>query len=185
MSKSQKFVVVTGNKNKLKEFNKILGTNYKLSKIEIPEIQSLDLDEVISQKAKAAYAKIKKPVIVDDVSLNIKELKGLPGTFVKFFIHTIGTEGTVKLLKNKKRKAIVTGAIAIYDGKKIKIFKDRTFGTLIKKDKGKNGFGFDTVFVPDGYKQTYAQMSPDLKNKVSHRAKALKKLKIYLNKIDN
>lgn len=174
-------VVVTSNKNKLAEINQILGTNHKVSKINIPEIQSLDIDEVITEKAKAAYKIIKKPVLVEDVSFEIKELKGLPGPFVKFFLHTLGTEGTARLVPKTKSHTTTTAAVAMYDGKTIKIFKGQIEGTLSRKDKGLSGFGFDKVFIPKGYSKTYAQMSPALKNKISHRAKALKQLKQYLD----
>jgi len=173
-------VVVTSNINKLKEINEILGTNHKVSNIDVPEIQSLDLDEVITEKAKAAFSKINKPVLVTDVSLEIEALGGLPGPFVKFFLHTLGAEGTAKLLKGKSTKTKVTDAIAIYDGKELKIFKGTVSGILTEKAKGTEGFGFDVVFVPDGYKKTYAQLTHEEKNKISHRAKALKKLKKYI-----
>lgn len=173
-------VVITSNENKLAEINAILGTKHKVSTIDIPEIQSLDLDEVITAKAKAAYERIKKPVLVTDVSLEIKALNGLPGTFVKFFLKTLGTEKTVDLIKGKNTDTTATDAIAVFDGKELKIFKGVMNGTLSKKDKGKNGFGFDKVFIPKGYTKTFAQMPTELKNKISHRAKALKKLKVYL-----
>src|SRR3990172_13277590 len=67
-------VVVTTNKDKLTEINDILGTNHKVSAIDIPEIQSLDLDEVITHKAKEAYKKIKKPILVEDVSFEVGAL---------------------------------------------------------------------------------------------------------------
>lgn len=171
--------VVTTSKDKLAEINKILGTNHKVSKIEIPEIQSLDLDEVITQKAKAAYQILKKPVLVEDISFEINALKGLPGTFIKFFLKTLGTEKTVALVRGTKTNTKVTASVAIYDGKKLKIFKGTVLGTLSKKDKGANGFGFDKVFIPNGHTMTYAQMPTTLKNKISHRAKALKKVKAY------
>ena len=69
-------VVVTTSKNKLSEINEILRTSHKVSTINIPEIQSLDLNEVITHKAKEAYNKIKKPVLVEDISFEIKALKG-------------------------------------------------------------------------------------------------------------
>ncbi len=172
--------VVTTSRDKLVEINKILGTSQTVSKIEIPEIQSLNLDEVITEKAKAAYKIFKKPVLVEDVSLEIKALKGLPGTFVKFFIATLGTEGTVALVKNKKTDTKVTASAAIYDGKELFIFKGTVYGTLSPKNRGSHGFGFDKVFVPKGYSKTYAQMPDKIKNKISHRAKALKKVKKYL-----
>lgn len=172
-------VVVTSNKGKIAEINAILGTNHKISTIDVPEIQSLDLDEVITAKAKSAYEKIKKPVLVTDVSLEIEGLNGLPGPFVKFFLKTLGEEKTVKLVKGSK-KTKVTDAVAIYDGKTLKIFKGVVWGKVIPKSKGTNGFGFDFVFIPDGYHKTYSQMPTALKNKISHRAKALEKLKAYL-----
>ena len=173
-------VVVTTNPNKLAEINSILGTNHQVSKIDIPEIQSLDLDEVISHKAKAAYEKIRKPVMVEDVSLEIKSLNGLPGTFVKFFLNTLGTEGTVKLVSSQPTDTKVTAAVATYDGKNLKIFKGIVYGTLSPKDRGTGGFGFDKVFIPKGYDKTYAEMPQELKNRISHRAKALRKLRKFL-----
>lgn len=174
------FVLVTTNKNKLEEINEILGSNHKLSKIEISEIQSLNIDQVITEKAKAAYEKIKKPIIVEDISLEIQSLNGLPGPFVKFFLQALGTEGTVKLIGNKSTKTRVIASLALYNGTTLKIFKGIVWGTLSKKNRGENGFGFDKVFIPKGYKQTYAEMDSKLKNKISHRAKALEKIKAYL-----
>lgn len=185
MSKKTKlgsFVVVSSNQDKIDEINAILGTNHKISSLDIPEIQSLNLEEVITAKAKAAYEKIKKPVLVTDVSLEIEGMKGLPGPFVKFFLHILGTEGTVELLKGKSKKVKATEAEALYDGKNLRIFKGTITGKLVSKNKGSNGFGFDKVFVPDGYKITFAQMPTKLKNKISHRALALKKLKAYLSR---
>jgi non-canonical purine NTP pyrophosphatase (RdgB/HAM1 family) len=178
--KLKDIVIITSNENKLSEINRILGTDHKVSTVNIPEIQSLNLDEVISAKAKAAYEKIKKPVLVTDVSLEIEALDGLPGPFVKFFLKTLGAEKTVALIKGKNTKTKVTDAIAIYDGKTLKIFKGEVYGHLVDKERGTNGFGFDFVFVPDGFKKTYSQLSPEEKNKISHRALALKKLKKYL-----
>ena len=175
-------IVVTTNENKLAEINQILGTNHKVSKIDIPEIQSLDLDEVITAKAKAAYEKIKKPVLVTDVSLEIEDLDGLPGPFVKFFLKTLGAEKTVQLVKGSRRTK-VTDAVAIYNGKTLKIFKGSVWGKVIPKARGTQGFGFDFVFVPDGYNKTWSEMPTSVKNKISHRALALRKLKKYLTSL--
>ncbi len=172
--------VVTTSEGKLKEINAILGTNHKVSKLQVPEVQSLDLSKVIREKAKAAYTLVKKPILVEDISLEIEGLNGLPGTFIKFFLERLGTEITVALVPENKRKTRVTAAVAIYDGIQMKIFKSEVLGTLTSKDKGKYGFGFDKVFIPKGYKKTLAEMPPSLKNKISHRAKALEKVKKYL-----
>jgi len=179
--KLQDLIVVTSNKHKIAEINQILGTNYKVSKIDVPEIQSLNLDEVIEAKAKAAYEIIKKPVLVTDVSLEIKALNGLPGPFVKYFVQTLGAGRTAALLKNKTKKAKVTDALGLYDGKQLKIFKGTLEGTISDSPKGDLGFGFDVVFIPKGQTRTYAQMSDSEKNKISHRGIALHKLKAYLD----
>lgn len=174
--------VVTTSSNKLAEINQILGTNYKVSKLDLLEIQSLDLKEVIKNKAKEAYKKLKKPVLVEDISFEIESLNGLPGTFIKFFLKTLGTEKTASLVGKKKTDTKVTAAVAIYDGKKLQIFKGIVYGTLSSKDKGDFGFGFDKVFIPKGYTQTFGQMPPSLKNTISHRAKALRKVLAYFKK---
>lgn len=175
-----KFVFVTSNKHKVREITEILGPDIKIRELNIPEVQSLNVDEVIREKAKAAFAVVKKPVIVEDISLEIKALNNLPGPFVKFFLQSLGTEGTAKLIGKKPSNTTVTAAIATYDGTKLKIFKGVVKGTLSQKNKGESGFGFDKIFIPSGYKQTYAQMPSALKNKISHRAKALKKLKKFI-----
>ena len=174
-------VVVTSSKDKLTEINQILGTNHKVSTLDIPEIQSLDLDEILIHKAKEAYYKIKKSVLVEDISFEIHALNDLPGPFIKFFLKTLGTEGTVKLLGKAKTDTTVTAGIAIYDGNSLKIFKGTVYGTLSSKNRGKYGFGFDKIFIPKGSAKTLGEMLPSLKNKISHRAIALKKVKQYLS----
>ena len=148
-------VVVTTNKDKLTEINDILGTNHKVSAIDIPQIQSLDLDEVITHKAKEAYKRLNHPVLVEDVSLEIKALGGLPGPLVKFFLDTLGTEGTVRLVKGKDTTTRAICTVAIYDGKILKIFRGTSYGTLSEENRGSFGFGFDKVFIPKGYTQTF------------------------------
>ena len=180
--KLNELTFITSNKNKALEIRQILGSSIKIKELDLDEIQSLDIDKVIRAKAEAAYKIVKKPVIVEDISFEIKALNGLPGTFIKFFLMSIGTEGTVKLIGNNPSNTIVTAAIGAYDGQKLKIFKGVVKGTLSKTNKGESGFGFDRIFIPTGYKKTYAQLDPVLKNKISHRAKALRKLSLYLLK---
>lgn len=176
------YVFVTSNKNKAKEINEILGSGIKVKALDLPEIQSLNLDEVITAKAKAAYVILKKPVIVEDISFEIQALNNLPGTLVKFFMQRLGSEGTAKLVKSKNRQTTITAAVAIYNGAKLKIFKGTVHGKLSTKNRGTSGFAFDHIFIPSGHKKTYAEMPQELKNKISHRAKALKLLKKYLER---
>jgi len=172
--------VITSAPHKIREINEILGTKHKVTTRDIPEIQSLNLDKVIKAKVKNAYTIFKKPVLVEDISFELTGLNGLPGTFVKFFIQTLGAEGVAKLIKGKNNEAKAIAAVAIYDGKNLKIFKSEIRGKVISKIRGENGFGFDGLFIPNGSTKTFAQMAIADKNKVSHRGKALNKVKKYL-----
>ncbi len=171
---------VTSNKNKVREIGQILGPEVRIRELDISEIQSLDLDQVVSAKAKAAFQVVKKPVVVEDVSFEIEALNGLPGTFIKFFMQRLGSEKTACLVGHEKTNTTVTAAVALYDGIKLKIFKGVTHGTLSKKDRGTSGFAFDHIFIPKGHKKTFAEMNAELKNKISHRAKAFRKLKRFM-----
>jgi XTP/dITP diphosphohydrolase len=95
-------------------------------------------------------------------------------------LETLGPSRTAKLITGKNRKAKVTDAIAYFDGKSLKVFKGTVKGTITKVAKGEPGFGFDVVFMPKGSSKTFAEMSEEEKNKISHRALALKKVKKYL-----
>ncbi len=182
MSKISDYTFITSNKNKALEIRQILGPGIKIKELDLDEIQSLDIDKVIKAKAKSAYQIVQKPVIVEDISFEVKALNGLPGPFIKFFLMSLGTEGLVKLIGKNPSNTIVTAAIGAYDGHEIKIIKGVVKGTLSKTNKGESGFAFDKIFIPAGYKKTYAQLDKKIKNKISHRAKVLKKLKEYLTK---
>jgi len=180
--KLSKLVFVTSNKNKVREIKEILGPKTKFVNVDIPEIQSLNLEEVITAKAKSAYSILKRPVIVEDVSFEVDALRGLPGPFIKYFLQKLGTEGLLALIGNASKSTKAIAAVGFYDGNKLKIFTGIVEGTLSKKSIGESGFGFDRIFIPNGYTQTFAQMEITKKNKISHRANALRKLKRYLNK---
>lgn len=173
--------VVTSNKYKIAEINSILGTNHKVSTFDIPEIQSMDLDEVITAKVKEAYKLLKKPVMVEDVSVDIKALKGFPGPLVKFFVSVLGADGIAKLLINKNTNTEITASVALYNGCNLKIIKEKIKGKIADKPRGSSGFGFDPIFIPNGHTKTFAQLTKKEKNKISHRGKVLQKVKKYLS----
>jgi inosine triphosphate pyrophosphatase len=179
----EKIIVVTGNNHKWKEIFSILNkkTNIKISRkiLNLTEIQGTE-DEIIKSKAIEAYKKIKKPCIVEDVSLGFKEWNYLPGPYIKHFANIIGVENYYKLLKNKTAKVTCTIAL-IKSEKDITIVKGHVYGTIVKQRKD-NGFDFDKIFQPKGFKETYSEMDIEIKNKISHRGKALKKLVNYLNR---
>ncbi|MEK7497685.1 MAG: RdgB/HAM1 family non-canonical purine NTP pyrophosphatase [Patescibacteria group bacterium] len=175
-------VFATGNKGKLLEAKEILGIDVKGTNLEIDEIQSLDPVEVAVKKAKAYYAKLKKPLFVEDFSFFFKSLSNLPGTYIDGFLKSLGNEGLILLLKNRKDKTAIGQATVVYMDRKGKehVFIGRVKGKITDKPKGDKGFGWDPIFIPDGSVKTFGQMEMKEKNKYSMRKKALLKLKKWL-----
>ena len=167
--------LVTGNANKLREWQRLMpqGLLLESADIDLPEIQSIDMEEIVADKAKRAYEALDMPVIVEDISAELANLNGLPGPFVKFFIKALGENALYQLSNDKGSEATVICTIAFYNGQELLTATGRVPGRVVSK-RGDNGFGFDKTFVPDGHDQTYAEMSPEEKDKVSHRSKAIR-----------
>lgn len=173
-------VLVTGNKNKLKEFQSIIDENYKgiilkSEKIDLEEIQSLSLEDICEYKAKKAYEILKKPIIVEDTGFFLDELKGLPGPFIKFFQEKLGEGALIKLLGNSQnRQGYSKTVICFYDGEKMIFSEGRVDGIIGQEISKGEGFGFDFCFIPSGYDKTFSELGEDIKNKISHRKFAIK-----------
>lgn len=149
--------------------------------IDLPELQDIDPHNVIKAKLEEALKHHEGKFIVDDVSVTLDCLGGeLPGPFIKWFLQSLDDRGIYELvnkLGNTKAKASLV--IGYADGKdNIHFFEGVVEGDIVEP-KGER-FGWDPVFQPKGYKQTYAEMPYEEKNKMSHRYLALTKLKKYL-----
>lgn len=166
--------LVTGNPNKLAEWQRLLPADISIDSVDIDldEIQSGDSEEIVADKARRAYAAVGKPVVVEDVTAGLDKLNGLPGPFIKFFIKALGDDVLYQLAGREGEKATVSCSVAYFDGKTLITVRGDVRGTIVS-GKGDNGFGFDKTFIPDGETKTYAQLSEDEKNKVSHRARAV------------
>lgn len=175
--------VVTGNKGKAAEIERILGQTIEAVELDLPEIQSMDLREVAAAKALAAYAVLKKPVLVDDTGLYIDHLNGLPGPFVVWFSSTLGGAGTLALLQDAvSRRATVGCCIGYVDFEgQVHIFLGEAVGSLVTEPCGESTKGLiDTIFIPEGADRTFAEMSGEEKDALSHRRKALELFKAFL-----
>lgn len=179
----KKLVFVTGNDNKAREAAQILGVEIERVKIDLDELQSMDLKVIVEHKAKQAYRKLKKPVIVEDVALNIDAWKGFPGPFSKFIAQTMGYDGLATMLTGSKRTAAWVVVYGYFDGRYFKTFEGVEKGAIAREPAGSDGWGFDTVFIPAGYKKTVAELGEQVKNKQSARYLALRKLKAFLDKL--
>ena len=182
MRKSFDLFFVSSNNHKYQEAKKILdsfGISLGFLKSDLKEIQSNSLNDIALVKAKDAFSKFKKPIIVEDDGLFIDSLNSFPGPYSSYVFKTIGNEGILDILKSK-RKAKFVSIITYCDKTKLQSFNGKLDGSISKLQKGK-GWGYDPIFIPNNSEKTFAEL--DNKNELSHRYKALRKFsKWYLNK---
>lgn len=171
---------ITGNKHKLKSFLMYSDVPIEHVALDLTEIQSLDVNKIVEHKAKEAYKAVKKTVLIEDVSLTFNALGKLPGPLVKWFYEELGNEGLCRLLDNHADKtAIASVTYALYDGKDLKLFHGETNGTIADHPKGNADFGWTPIFIPEGYKETWGEMSLEEQGKASMRKKAILKFEKY------
>ncbi len=176
---------ITGNPAKAKQLSEYLQISLLHQKIELPEIQSMDLKEIIQYKAIEAYRNIKSPVLVDDVSVSCTALRGLPGPFIKWFIEVMTPAEFCQMLKPYEDKsAVAIATFGLYDGRTLEIFEGIVKGRIADKPSGSSmyGFGWDSMFIPEGYDRTRGELSKDEYNATSPRLRAVRKLEDFLKK---
>jgi XTP/dITP diphosphohydrolase len=172
MRKSFDLFFVSSNSHKYQEANIILdslGINLGFLKFNLKEIQSNSLDVIAIAKARDAFSKFKKPVIIEDDGLFIDSIDGFPGPYSSYVFKTIGNKGILNLLKNN-RKAKFVSIITYCDKTILQSFKGKLDGRI-------------SIFIPNNSKKTFAELNN--KNELSHRYKALKKFSNwYLHKLE-
>ena len=186
-----KIVFATNNKHKLSEIRDILGNEIEVLSLDeidchadIPETSDT-LEGNALQKAQYVYDNYHISCFADDTGLEVDALGGEPGIYsARYAGNNHDSEANMtkllaKLGDNKNRKARFRTVIAlILDGKNVeeKIFEGIVEGSIIKERRGGEGFGYDPIFQPEGYNHTFAELGSDIKNKISHRARATAKL---------
>lgn len=197
-----KIVFATNNQHKLDEIRNILGKDIEIVSLneigcheEIPETGKT-LEENAWQKANYIFNKYGLSCFADDTGLEVDALNGAPGVFSARYAGGEGHDSEANMQKllrelaeNNNRKARFRTVIAL-------ILKDESRGTgderretfegiveghIAHEKSGAEGFGYDPIFVPDGYNQSFAELGIDIKNQISHRARAVKKLAEYFN----
>ncbi len=188
----KKIIFATGNPNKLKEIKsavdgfEIVGLRDLDIAEELPETGTT-LKENALQKAKYVYDKTGVNCFSDDTGLEIESLNNQPGVYSAMYAgEDCNAEANMqKVLKElsglSNRKAKFTTLIALILNGKEYFFEGFVKGGILKEKRGAGGFGYDPIFRPNGYDETFAQMSIGLKNKISHRGLAVKKLVAFLN----
>jgi XTP/dITP diphosphohydrolase len=193
--KARILLFATSNTHKLEEFRHILAhTSYEIRGLqdlgiteEIPEDGST-LRENALIKARYLFEKSGIPVLAEDTGLEVDALGGAPGVHTARYAgaHKSAADNMEKLLRALEGKTDRTArfrtVIAYYDGAKPLYFEGVAEGSIATSPSGAGGFGYDPVFIPDGYTVTFAEMDKSLKNTISHRAKAIKAMLLFFNK---
>ncbi|KAI0340833.1 Ham1-like protein [Trametopsis cervina] len=180
-----KLVFVTGNRMKLQEVRFILAANADVEltsqDLDVPEIQG-STEEVALEKCRKAAEILQGPCITEDTALCFEALNGLPGPYIKHFLKSLGLEGLNTLLQGfptNKAWALCTFAYSAGPGTQPILFEGRVDGSIVPA-RGVEKFGWNPIFEVEGTGKTFAEMSEEEKNSLSHRYRALEKLTAYL-----
>lgn len=175
---------ITSNKDKAEHLANNLGLRIEHRNLDITEIQSLSLEEIVKDKAQKAYEIIKSPVLVEDASLKYTAFGNLPGPLIKWFHKELGNSGLCRIINHykKDRTALSEVLFCLYDGKEFKLFAGSKAGRIAAYPRGEMGYGWDAVFIPDGSNKTRAEMDDDERFESSMRKEALEKVREYLAK---
>ena len=188
-----KIVFATHNRHKVEEVQAVLGPSFQLVTAaeagitaEIPETQPT-IEGNASQKARYVYEHTGLNCFADDTGLEVEALGGAPGVHSARYAtdgHDFAANNRL-LLKNlegaENRRARFRTVISLILGGEEHLFEGVVEGRIIDREAGHEGFGYDPLFVPDGYTKTFAEMTTEEKNAVSHRARAVRKLAAYLH----
>jgi inosine triphosphate pyrophosphatase len=173
---------ITGNNEKFKEIKKIIS-EIKQLKLDLIEIQELDSKKVIEHKLNEARKIHDGEFIVEDTSLYLNCIPGLPGPLIKWFMKTLDNDGIYELCKKYNNYNAKAKVVIGYSKNKKQIhFFEGVIEGKIKSPRGSKRFSWDRIFCPNGYEKTFSEMNIEEKNKISMRIIAVNKLKKFLDK---
>ncbi len=157
------------------------GIESEMLDMDYPEVQSDALEEVVKSALKWLSGKVEGDFLIDDSGLFISTLGGFPGVHSSYVFDTVGLEGIIKLLEGTEdRYAEFVCCIGLHWKDEDWRFMGNVVGTLGYEPRGDFGFGFDSIFIPAGGEKTFAEISVEEKNKLSHRRNALEKVLDFL-----
>ncbi|MFH1511430.1 MAG: non-canonical purine NTP pyrophosphatase [Candidatus Woesearchaeota archaeon] len=170
---------VTCNSNKLLEARMMIPGLEHLA-LDLPEIQELDLKRVVEAKLIEARKHTQEDIVVEDVSLSLNCLNGLPGPLIKWFLKAIGMQGIFRIAESlNDLNCVATCVVGYCRGKDNSYFEGFVKGKIVHP-RGSSNFGWDPIFVPAGHLKTFAEMSLKEKNMISHRSIAFGKLATHI-----
>lgn len=174
---------VTSNPAKAREIQQyVRNVRFEIVALDLHEIQSLDLREVVEHKAYDAYKRLQKPVIAEDTSLVFHALGRLPGPLIKWFLKELRPEGLCQLLDAySDRHATASVFFGVCDGEVVRVFEGNADGSIAPAPRGAENFGWDSVFIPRGAARTWGEMTLEEKWATSMRRQALEKLDAFFH----
>ena len=178
--------VVTSNDGKIKEFKQALEKTpvfHTNVSVPYPEVQASSLEEVVDFGLDNLKDKIQPPFIIDDAGVFVDGLEGFPGVYSRYVYDTIGLQGILKQMENlEDRQASFKCVLGLLleDGTTHK-FVGECKGRIIHEMRGDGGFGYDPIFIPDGFDRTFAELPPEEKNEISHRGRAMQNLLAFIS----
>src|SRR5262245_11410865 len=178
-------ILVSSNPNKGIEAERILGVPLLRVSLALPEVQAATVEEITRYKLEVARTKGDHRLIVEDVSLGFDELGNFPGPYVKWLLEAAGGKGLAAIayaLNNRAAKAQC--CIAYWDGEEGHVFLGECSGEVLVDPRGEQSFAWDAWFLPQGAKKTFAEMSPEEKDRVSHRGHAYRQMAKHLTNVE-
>jgi non-canonical purine NTP pyrophosphatase (RdgB/HAM1 family) len=164
--------LVTSRPEKAEEARR-LGFSIERVDLDLPEPQALDPGEIVEAKARAAFARIGRPVLVEDSGLALAAWGGFPGALVKWLEKAAGAGAIPRMLSDwPDRTAVAVCVVGYCDGAKVVSGRGECRGSIAAGPRGESGFGWDSIFVPEGFETTFAEMGPEGKDRISHRRRA-------------
>ncbi len=177
----EKIILVSTNPNKGIEAERILGVPLLRVSLALPEIQAATVEEITRYKIEVAKTKGYARLIVEDVSLGFDALGNFPGPFVRWLLEAAGGDGLAAIAYAlNDRAARAQCCVGYWNGSAAKMFLGETAGEILVQPRGEHHFGWDSWFLPAGSTKSFAEMTDDEKDAVSHRGKAYRKLAEHL-----
>lgn len=173
-------VFVTGSDNKYEEAKQVIPDLVRKD-LDLVEIQGIDPKPIIAHKLEEAKKSLSGNLVVEDISLYLDCLGGLPGPLIKWFMKTIGNDGLVKIAQSYGNSKVTARCLIglSSDNGEVEFFEGSIEGEIVSP-RGGNGFGWDSIFQPTGWTMTFAEMSAEEKGEISMRKIAFQKLNDYL-----
>lgn len=179
-------LLITSNSDKIADAKRVLGQKIDHIKLDLDELQELNVEKIAEHKVKQAFNQVQKPLVTWDQSVFIHCLNEFPGPLIKWFWQQVTLEKICEIAQLYNDRGIKAQTLlTFFDGKKLKHFYGTVHGNIPEKPRGNGGFGWDPIFIPDGSNLTYSEMNP--KDSLFHafNTKPFIQLKKFLKTFDS